>query len=163
MQPPDSIVRTGFPARYQNEKAKRCAVHPAPVGSGPRATGLFEIESLEIVIEDLPEYLRGFVRCDHLIVWRKGSLKSLRCSVVGDDVIYLQAKSSKTRKPESVPLEGELGEIIGRRRAASVWQSGDGQAHFSEYVFHNQGEPVLIGNICDAYLDGSGSLNDGHS
>ena len=38
--------------------------------------------------------------------------------------------------------EGELRDIIERRRAAAVWQSKDGQAHFSEFVFHDQGQPV---------------------
>ena len=56
--------------------------------------------------------------------------------------IYLHAENSKSRKPESVPLEGELREIIEHCRAAAVWQSEDGQAHFSEYVFHNEGQPV---------------------
>ncbi len=77
-----------------------------------------------------------------MIGWRKGALQSLRWSDVTDDVIFLRAKNSKNRKPESVPLEGELREIIERRRAAAVWQSKDGQGHFSEYVFHDQGQPV---------------------
>src|SRR5215469_2354151 len=46
------------------------------------------------------------------------------------------------RKPETVPLEGELGEIIERRRDAKAWQGKDGQGHFSEYVFHDQGQPI---------------------
>ena len=57
-------------------------------------------------------------------------------------MIYLHAENSKSRKPESVPLEGELRDIIERRRAAAVWQSKAGQAHFSEYVFHNEERPV---------------------
>jgi integrase len=109
---------------------------------GNERQGFFEIESLEIIVENLPEYLRDFIRCDHLIGWRKGSLQSLRWTDVADDVIYLRAKHSKTRKPESVPLEGELRDMIERRRAAAVWQSEERQAYFSEYVFHNQGQPV---------------------
>lgn len=57
-------------------------------------------------------------------------------------MVYSRAGNPKTGKPERVPLVGELKDIIDRRRAAAVWQSKDGQAHFSEYVFHNQGQPV---------------------
>jgi len=59
-------------------------------------------------------------------------------------MMYLRAKNSKNCKPESVPLEGDLRDIIERRRAAAVWQSKDCQAHFSEYVFHDQGDQLAI-------------------
>jgi len=94
------------------------------------------------VLPHLPDYLRDFAKCGFVIGWRKGALQTLRWSDVADDVIYLRAENSKTRKPESVPLEGELRDIIERRRAAAVWQSKDGQGHFSEYVFHDQGQPL---------------------
>jgi integrase len=94
------------------------------------------------VLKELPEYLRDFVRCGFLIGWRKGALQTLRWSDVRDDVIFLRAEHSKSRKPESVPLEGELKDIIERRRAAAVWQGKDEQAHFSEYVFHDYGHAV---------------------
>jgi integrase len=74
--------------------------------------------------------------------WRKGALQSLRWSDVTDDVTYLRAKNSKTRKPETVPLDGELRDIVERCRAAAVWTSNDGQAHFSEYLFYDQGRPI---------------------
>ena len=109
---------------------------------GNERQGFFETEHLDAVIKHLPEYLRDFVKCDFLIGWRKGALRSLRWSDVSDGVIYLRAVNSKNRKPESVPLEGELNEIIDRRRAAAVWQSKDGEGHFSEYVFHDHGRPI---------------------
>ena len=109
---------------------------------GNERQGFFETEQLEAVLKHLPEYLRDFANCGFLIGWRKGALQSLRWSDVADDVIYLRAMKSKNRKPESVPLEGEVRDIVERRRAAAVWQSKDGQAHFSEYVFHDHGQPV---------------------
>jgi len=36
-------------------------------------------------------------------------------------------------------LEAELRDIIERRRAQAVWQAKDGQRHFSDYVFHHEG------------------------
>ena len=109
---------------------------------GNERHGFFEAEHLDALTKNLPEYLRDFAKCSFLIGWRKGALQGLRWSDVTDDLMYLRAENSKTRKPESVPLEGELQEIIERRRAAAVWQSKDKQAHFSEYVFHDHGQPV---------------------
>jgi integrase len=67
---------------------------------------------------------------------------SLRWQNVAEDVIYLQAQHSKIRKPETMPLEGDLKEIIDRRRAASLLQDKGGNARFCDYVFHRDGLPV---------------------
>lgn len=45
------------------------------------------------------------------------------------------------RAPEIVK-QSDLKDIIQRRRSAAVWQTKDGQGHFSEYVFHEHGQPV---------------------
>jgi integrase len=111
---------------------------------GNERQGFFETEHLDSVIKHLPEYLRDLAKCGFLIGWRKGALQSLRWSDVADDVMYLRTKKSKNRKSEGVPLEGELRDIIQRRRAAAVWQSKDSQGHFSEYVFHGQGSRLAI-------------------
>ena len=113
---------------------------------GNERQGFFEKADFDRVLLQLPEYLRDFVQRAFLIGWRKGALKSLRWTDVTDDVIFLRAKNSKTRKPESVPLEGELKELIERRRAQQVWEDAQGQAHFSEYVFH-QGDGRPIGDF----------------
>ena len=109
------------------------------IGNEPQ--GFFETEHFQAVVTHLSEYQVDFVKCGFLIGWRKGALESLRWRDVADDVIYLRALHSKNRKPESVPLEGELGDIIERRRTA-VWQSQDGQGHICEYVFHHDGQPI---------------------
>jgi integrase len=52
--------------------------------------------------------------------------------LVGEGVIYLRAENSKTRKPETMPLEGELLEIIERRRVGAVLQAEGETPRFSE-------------------------------
>jgi len=104
--------------------------------------GFFETADFEAVLSHLPEYLRDFCRFGFLTGWRKGSIESLRWSDVGEDVIYLRAENSKTRKPETIPLEGDLQDIIERRRAAAILKGKDGETRFAEYVFHKDGEPV---------------------
>jgi len=93
-------------------------------------------------VAKLPEYLRDFSRFGFLTGWRKGSIESLRWADVGEDVIYLRAENSKTRKPETMPLEEELLDIVERRRAAAVIKQESGGSRFAEYVFHRKGEPV---------------------
>jgi integrase len=106
---------------------------------GNERTGFFEPEDFQAVVEHLPDYLQDFARFAYITGWRRGAVISLAWTDVGDDVIYLQAKNSKTRKPESIPLEGELAEIIERRRAAMVTESAPGVVRFAEHVFHRDG------------------------
>ena len=61
---------------------------------------------------------------------------------MSDGVIYLRAANSKTRKPETMPLEGEIAAIIERRRQAATWEEKDGTRRFAEYVFHLKGGAV---------------------
>ena len=95
---------------------------------GNERQGFFETADFEAVAQHLPEYLRDFCRLGFRTEWLKGSIESLRWSDVGDDVIYLRAENSKTRKPETMPLEGELAEIIERRREAQTIGQGWQQA-----------------------------------
>ena len=109
---------------------------------GNERQGFFETADFEAVVPHLPEYLRDFCRFGFVTGWRKGSIESLRWSDVGEDVIYLRAENSKTRKPETIPVEGELATIIERRRAAAILKGEGAEPRFAEYVFHNDGAPV---------------------
>jgi integrase len=109
---------------------------------GNERQGFFETADFEAVATKLPEYLRDFARFGFLTGWRKGSIESLRWADVGDDVIYLRAENSKNRKPETMPLEGELLAIIERRRDAAVLEDENGSKRFAEFVFHRNGQPI---------------------
>ncbi len=104
--------------------------------------GFFEHNDFESVVEHLPEYLKDFSRFGYATGGRKGSIASLAWTDVGTDVLYLRAQNSKTRKPETIPLVGQLKEIIDRRRETRVSESSTGEARFAKYVFHRDGEPV---------------------
>jgi integrase len=73
---------------------------------------------------------------------RTTAISKLCWDDVGDGVIYLRAKNAKNRKAESIPLEGELANIIERRRVARIIEAEDGTKRIAEYVFHRHGEPV---------------------
>jgi integrase len=109
---------------------------------GNERQGFFEASDFEAVVANLPEHLRDLIRFGFLTGWRKGSIKSLRWADVGDDVIYLRAENSKTRKPETMPIEGELQGIIERRRTARAVEAENGATRFAEHVFHHDGQPI---------------------
>jgi len=136
------LLGQAFKTAIRNKQISSAPFIPRLSEIGNERQGFFETADFEAVVPHLPEYLRDFCRFGFLTGWRKGSIDSLRWSDVGDDVIFLRAKNSKTRKPETIPLEGDLGEIIERRRAAAILKSKDGEPRFAEYVFHDKGEPV---------------------
>jgi len=109
---------------------------------GNERQGFFETSDFEAVVSHLPEYLQDFARFGFQTGWRKGSIASLRWADVGDDVIYLRAKNNKARKPETMPLEGDLADIIERRRDAAVIKEENKPERFAEFVFHRNGLPV---------------------
>jgi integrase len=110
---------------------------------GNERTGFFEPEDFQAVVEHLPDYLQDFARFAYITGWRRGAVISLVWTDVADGVIYLRAKNSKTRKPETVPLEGDLSEIIDRRRAAMIIESGTPDVvSFAQHVFHRDGRRI---------------------
>jgi integrase len=136
------LLGQAFKVAIRNKRFSVAPFIPRLSEIGNERQGFFETTDLEVVIARLPEYLRDFCRFGFLTGWRKGSIASLRWADVGDDVIYLRAENSKTRKPETIPLEGELAEIIERRRTAAILQDENTEPRFIEYVFHRDGEPI---------------------
>jgi integrase len=106
--------------------------------TGNERQGFFETEYFNSIVVHLPEHLQDFARFGFLVGWRKSTLRNLRWSDVGDDVIHLPSLRVKNRKPDSIPLVGELENIIDRRRAAAVHNG-----RFSEFVFHHEGSQIV--------------------
>jgi len=109
---------------------------------GNTRTGFFERADFLRVVENLPEHLRDYCRFAFITGWRRGSLAGLPWSDVNPTNVTLPGVISKTRKPESVPLEGEIEAIIERRKAARVLKSDSGQVTLARYVFHNEGAQI---------------------
>ncbi len=136
------LLGQAFKVAIRNKRLSQQPFIPRLSTIGNERQGFFETADFEAVVAKLPDYLRDFCRFGFLTGWRKGSIDSLRWSNVGEDVIYLRAENSKTRKPETMPLEGELRELIERRRAASVIRAENAEPRFAEYVFHHDGERI---------------------
>jgi integrase len=136
------LLGQAFKVAIRNKQLSQSPFIPRVSEVGNERQGFFGTAEFEAVVAKLPEYLRDFTRFGFFTGWRKGSIESLRWSDVGEDLIYLRAKNSKTRKSETMPLEGELLSIIERRRAARVIEEENGGKRLSEFVFHRQSEPI---------------------
>lgn len=154
------LLRQAFKVAMRNKQLSQAPFIPRLSEVGNERQGFFETADFEAMCAKLPDYLRDFSRFGFVTGWRKGSIESLRWSDVGEDVIYLRAENSKTRKPETIPLEGDLQEIIERRRAAAVIQGKDKEPRFAEYVFHRDGEP--IGDFRKAWATACKQANVSH-
>lgn len=108
---------------------------------GNERRGFFECAEFNAVLSNLPEYLKDFARFGYLTGWRKGEVSSLRWSDVDGDAILLRAENAKNGKARSVPIEGELEDLIERRRTARVVRTRK-VVKISEFVFHRRGKPV---------------------
>jgi integrase len=131
-----------FKVGMRNKQVSAAPFIPRLSEVGNERQGFFETADFEAVVTRLPEYLRDLSRFGFITGWRKGSIESLRWSDVSDGIIYLRAENSKTRKPETLPLGGELLAIIERRREARTIKDEDGSERFAEYVFHRDGQPI---------------------
>ncbi|HXE32777.1 MAG TPA: site-specific integrase [Verrucomicrobiae bacterium] len=136
------LLGQAFKTAIRNQQLSQQPFIPRLSEVGNERQGFFETADFEAVVSHLPEYLRDFCHFGFVTGWRKGSIDSLRWSDVGEDVIYLRAENSKSRKAETMPLEGDLQAIIERRRAASVIRAENAEPRFAEFVFHSEGERI---------------------
>jgi integrase len=109
--------------------------------SGNARQGFFSETELAAVISHLPEDLRDFVRFAAATGMRKGECCSLTWGDIEGDVLTLRGENAKNGEARSVPLVGELAEIIERRKAARQVEE-NGTARMVEYIFHRDGQPV---------------------
>ncbi len=111
------LLGQAFEVAIRNKQLSQQPFIPHLSEVGNERQGFFETADFEAVCAKLPEYLRDFL-------------------------IYLRAENSKTREAETMPLEGELAEIIERRRTAAILKSDESEPRFAEYVFHRDGKPI---------------------
>jgi integrase len=116
-------------------KIRRLDVHNA-------RTGFFSELEVRRVMSNLPPWLADFVLFGWLTGMRRGEIASLAWADVIGDEIRLRAENAKTGEGRVVPLEGELVELIERRRADRQVKLSDGTIMASPLVFHRQGKPV---------------------
>ena len=106
--------------------------HLSEIGNARQ--GFFSAMEFRSVLSNLPAYLQDFAAFAWLTAWRPKEIRSLSWLDVDGDVIRLRAENAKTRIARSVPLVGELAELIARRKLE--------MSPKTPLVFHNSGAPI---------------------
>jgi integrase len=104
--------------------------------------GFFSEAEFRAVVDNLPDYLKDFARFAYCTGMRKGEIASLRWEDAEGDVIRLRAENAKNGKARSVAVEGELAELMERRRAARQVKRDNSPVMLSAQLFHRNGERV---------------------
>jgi len=109
---------------------------------GNARQGFFGDAEFRSVVDNLPEYLRDFARFGYMTGWRRGEIDSLTWEDVDGDVIRLRGENSKNGEGRTITLDGELAELIERRKAARQVKTANG-GMIAALVFHHDGEPIV--------------------
>lgn len=104
--------------------------------------GFVEHEQFEAVVSHLPDVLADVARFAHLSAWRRGEVVPLRWTQVDRRAREVRLVTSKSGHPRTLPLEGELWQLIERRWQARQFETPDGTAALSPLVFHDGGRPI---------------------
>lgn len=110
--------------------------------AGNARQGFFSEIEFRAVLSNLPQDIADFVHFGYLTGWRKGEIRSLRWADVDGDVIRLLAENSKNGESRIITLEGELAELIERRRVSRQVKTKTG-VMLADLVFHQNGRPIL--------------------
>lgn len=113
--------------------------HLSEVGNA--RSGFFTEQEIRSLLAHLPEHLQDFTLFAYITGMRKGEVQSLRWSDVHGDSITLRAENSKNGESRTIPLEGELAELMERCRARRQMVNGT-TVMLAEYIFHHQGAPI---------------------
>ena len=108
---------------------------------GNARQGFFGAMEFRSVLSNLPQYLADFCLYCYLTGWRAGEVKSLSWADLDGDTLKVRAENAKTRTARTVPLVGELAELIERRRLQ--------MSPLTSLIFHYNGK--RIGNFRKAW------------
>jgi integrase len=103
--------------------------------------GFFSESEIRRVMANLPAELADFTLFAWLTGMRKGEIASLRWEDVDGGCIRLRAEDAKNGAARLIPIEGELAELMERRKAARQIKVKE-TVMIAALIFHRQGEPI---------------------
>jgi integrase len=115
------------------------------VGTGPNMPklkerireGFYDRADFELIVAHLPEDLQDFARWGYFTGWRKGEISSLRWNELSMESrqLRLRREFTKNGEPRTIPLMGDLWEIIQHRWKARRYLGENGETVLSPLVF----------------------------
>ena len=109
---------------------------------GNARQGFFADWEFRAVVENLPDYLKDFARFGYLTGWRRGEIASLRWEDVDGDLVRLRGENAKNGESRSIAADGELAELMERRKKARQVKTKTAVI-VADLVFHHDGEPFV--------------------
>ncbi len=103
--------------------------------------GFFTDTEVRLVMANLPKELSDFTLFSWLTGMRKGEISSLKWDDYDGDCIRLRAEDAKNGTARLIPLEGELIELIERRKTSRKFKI-QGIEKKSPLIFHRLGQPI---------------------
>jgi len=140
-----AALRRAFTIAVEHERLSAASVPRVKLFAEHNARqGFVERGDFDAVVSRLPMYLQDYARFAYGSGWRKSEAATLEWSAVdrGLTRATLRREHSKNGEPRVLPLVGELGEIIARRRQDRGYTTPAGETAESRYIFHRRGARV---------------------
>lgn len=136
------LLRAALRLARKQERISRVPHIPMYGKSGDHVRqGFVDHDQFERVAANLSGALVDVARFAYLSAWRRGEVVPLRWTEVDRKAREVRLGTSKSGDPRTLPLEGQLWDLIERRWQARHFRTPDGPA-LSPLVFHDGGRPV---------------------
>jgi integrase len=136
------IFKQAFKLAIQRKRLTNAPIIRHLSEKGNARQGFFSDADFRVVMNNLPPYLQDFALFGYLTGWRRGEIASLCWADVDGDVIRLRPENSKNDEGRTLTLDGELSQLIERRKTARQVKTGD-TVMLASLVFHHDGEPIV--------------------
>ena len=137
------MLRQSFKLAERQNQIARAPFIELLSEKGNARQGFFSETEFRAVLAHLPADLQDFARYCYGTGSRKGEAASITWAMVQGDELRIPGDICKNRRPRTLPISGEVAEIIERRRSARRIEE-NGTVHLSEYVFHREGDGAPI-------------------
>ncbi|MBN1443140.1 MAG: tyrosine-type recombinase/integrase [Planctomycetes bacterium] len=142
-----AVLRRGFSLAVQRRLLNR-SPRFSLLREAPPRQGFVERGDFARLAEALPEPIRDLASFAFLCGWRKREITSLTWAEVdlAERLVWLRSERSKNGRGRVLPLEGELLELIEKRKRLRVVTKPSGETSLSPLVFH-RGDGKPLGDI----------------
>lgn len=145
------VLRQSFRLAFKQSRISRVPYFPMLPEDNVRE-GFVEPSTMEAIATALPPDLADAARFAYLTGWRRGQVSKLRWEHVDRTNRLLLAPGAITKngRPQTIPLEGELWDLLERRRQRREVPRKRGPVFLSPFVFH-RGDGKQLGDFRKAW------------